>query len=212
MFPLGINTCETTQVYPTTQFNIIGPTSYAQACIWFEEQHRFDPQKPQVAIYNMPFLYRLSRGGILSITQLRQALQLIIMKHESLRTSIFFDTHENVLMQRIIEPRDDDHQQLYTLINSIFNTEEDLKQIMHDEQSNPKHFILSKGLVFRCHIVRHKHISHDDFLFDNDAIIFNFHHACFDFLSMDIFHRHLDQAYATSQLTDESTVLRYLDC
>ncbi|CAF1551090.1 unnamed protein product, partial [Adineta ricciae] len=36
-----------------------GPASYAQARIWLDEQVRFDPDKPQVAIYNMPFLYHI---------------------------------------------------------------------------------------------------------------------------------------------------------
>ncbi|CAF1660804.1 unnamed protein product, partial [Adineta ricciae] len=35
------------------------PASYAQARIWLDEQVRFDPDKPQVAIYNMPFLYHI---------------------------------------------------------------------------------------------------------------------------------------------------------
>ena len=38
----------------------LGPASYAQARIWLDERIRFDPDKPSVAIYNMPFLYRLS--------------------------------------------------------------------------------------------------------------------------------------------------------
>ncbi|CAF1593907.1 unnamed protein product, partial [Adineta ricciae] len=48
-----------------------GPASYAQARIWLDERTRFDPDKPQLAIYNMPFLYRLATGSSLSVQQLR---------------------------------------------------------------------------------------------------------------------------------------------
>ncbi|CAF1542440.1 unnamed protein product, partial [Adineta steineri] len=35
------------------------PASFAQARIWLDERIRFDPEKPQVAIYNIPIVYRL---------------------------------------------------------------------------------------------------------------------------------------------------------
>ena len=38
------------------------------------------------------------------------------------------------------------------------------------------------------------------FFADKDAIIFNFHHALFDFPSMNVFLHDLDQAYTTGQL------------
>ena len=50
-------------------------------------------------------------------------------------------------------------------------------------------------------------------LSDKDAIIFNFHHAIFDSLSLSVFLRDLGHAYSTSQLTDDDdTILRYVDC
>ena len=45
----------------------IAPASFAQARIWLDEQIRFHPEKPLVAIYNMPFVYRLSQQYTLSI-------------------------------------------------------------------------------------------------------------------------------------------------
>ena len=48
---------------------------------------------------------------------------------------------------------------------------------------------------------------------DQDALIFNFHHALFDFPSMDIFLHDLNQAYTTGQLSNnDNTALRYIDC
>ena len=64
-------------IFPYAYHNI-APTSYAQARIWLDERIRFDPDKPQVAFYNMPFVYRLSSQHTLSVKQLHHALQLIV--------------------------------------------------------------------------------------------------------------------------------------
>jgi hypothetical protein len=191
---------------------LIAPTSYAQARIWLDDRIRFDPDKPQVAIYNMPFLYRLSSQHTLSIQQLRHALQLIVTKHQSLRTSLIFDAENNLLMQQIID-LNEDSKQTFAFIKSTYETDEQLNNIMHEENRNSQLFDLAHGLVFRCHIVYYKQISSNDLLYDKDALIFNFHHALFDFPSMDVFLHDLNQAYATGQLSiHHNTTLRYLDC
>jgi hypothetical protein len=160
----------------------------------------------------MPFLYRLYPEHTLSIKQLRDALQLIVTKHLSLRTSIIFNTEINRLMQRIIDSGDT-KKQPFTFIESTFETDEQLIHIMYDEKRNAQLFDLAQGLVFRCHLLHHKQISSNDLLTDNDVIIFNFHHAMFDYPSMNVFLHDLDQVYKTGQLSrDDDNVLRYLDC
>jgi NRPS condensation-like uncharacterized protein len=160
----------------------------------------------------MPFLYQLSSGHTLSVQELRHAVQLIITKHLSLRTALIFDTENNRLMQRIID-LNDDGKQPFKFIKSTFDTDEQLTDIMHDEKRNSLLFNLAQGLVFRCHLVYHNQISSNDLLCDKDVIIFNFHHALFDFPSMNVFLHDLDQAYTTGRLTTEDiTILRYLDC
>jgi NRPS condensation-like uncharacterized protein len=192
--------------------SIVGPASFAQARIWLDEKIRFHPDQPLTAIYNMPFLYRLSPSHTLSIQKLRHALKLVINKHPSLRTSFTFDAEKNQLIQQIIDLNDSNNQ-LFAFIESTFETSEQLVEIMHDEKRNSRHFDLAQGLTFRCHLVYYKKISSNDLLCDKDAIIFNFHHALFDFPSMDIFLNDLNQAYTTSHLpTDNDTDLRYLDC
>jgi len=191
---------------------ILGPASYAQTQIWLDEQRRFYPDKPQVAFYNMPFLYRLSLNHILSIKQLRHALQLIIIKHQLFRTSLVFDTDRNQLMQIILNP-EDDKDRLFPIIESIYETDEQLNNIMHDEQYNPELFDLAQGYVFRCHIVYHKQITSNNLLSDKDVLIFNFHNALFDLPSMDVFLNDLNQAYTLGQLSNsDNNALRYLDC
>ena len=159
----------------------------------------------------MPFLYHILPGTTLSITQLHHALQLVVNKHQSLRTALYFDTKENILMQKIIESKD--NISLFTFIESSFQTKEELEKIMYDERGNIQHFHLSQGLVFRCHLLHYnKTMLKKDYLGENDAIIFNFHHALFDFASMDIFHHDLNEAYVTDQLAIDNMTLRYLDC
>jgi NRPS condensation-like uncharacterized protein len=160
----------------------------------------------------MPFLYRLCSDHTLSIKHLRHALQLIVTKHLSLRTALIFDTESNRLMQRIMDSGDN-KKQPFSFIESIFETEEQLIDIMHDEKRNSQHFNLAQGLVFRCHLLYHNQISSKDLLTNKDVIIFNFHHALFDFPSMNVFLHDLDEAYKTGQLhRNDDSVLRYLDC
>ncbi|CAF4065342.1 unnamed protein product, partial [Adineta steineri] len=189
------------------------PASFAQARIWLDERIRFDPDKPQIAIYNMPFVYRLQPGHTLSIQQLRHALHLTVNKHPSLHTSLYFDIEKNLLMQRVITHEDKNNSNnMYSSIETTYETDEQLNEILHDERRNPHLFDLAHGLVFRCHIVYYKQISSNHLLSDQDIVIFNVHHALFDFPSMNIFLHDLNQAYITSQLLyDDSTNLRYLD-
>ena len=135
----------------------------------------------------MPFLYRLSYQHTLSIKQLRRAFQLVVTKHQSLHTSLIFDTQKNLLMQRIID-LNNSNKELFAFIESTFDTDEQLNNIMDNELQHSQHFDLAHGLVFRCHILYYKQITSNNLLSDKDAVIFNFHHAMFDFPSMDIFH------------------------
>ncbi|CAF4172293.1 unnamed protein product, partial [Adineta steineri] len=149
------------------------PASFAQARIWLDERIRFDPDKPQVAIYNMPFVYRLQSDHTLSIKQLRHALHLTVNKHLSLHTSLTFDTEMNLLMQRVIT-REDSYADMFSIIETTYQTDEQLNEILHNEKRNPHLFDLAQGLVFRCHIIYYKQISSNHLLSDKDLLIFNF--------------------------------------
>ena len=160
----------------------------------------------------MPFIYRLSPSYTLSVKQLHHALQVVVTKHQSLRTSLNFDALNNQVIQRIID-LNDSSERLFTLFESTFETDQQLNEIMHDERRNSQHFDLAHGLVFRCHLIYHKQISSNDLLQDKDVIIFNFHHALFDFPSMDVFLQDLNQAYTTDRLlSSDDTSLNYIDC
>ncbi|CAF1034858.1 unnamed protein product [Adineta steineri] len=189
----------------------ITPASFAQARVWLDEHTRFNSNPSQVAIYNTCFVYRLHSGYTLSVKQLSRALQLVVTKHETLRTSLIFHKEKNLLRQQIIDLNDNNNV-LFPFFKSVFETDEQINNIVYDEQQNTQHFDISQGLVFRCHFVYCKEISANDLLSDKDVIIFNFYHASFDFSSMNIFLHDLNQAYTTGQLSyDDNTTLRYLD-
>ena len=161
----------------------------------------------------MPFIYRLDYGSVLSIEKLRHALQLIIMKRESLRTSLYFNSETNQLMQRALDFHENQHK-LFRLVQSTFQDENHIELIMHNEKRNSQLFDLSEGRVFRCHILRRMPITkNNDILSHKDGVIFNFHHGLFDSPSMDVFLHDLNEAYTTGVLCSGGTSqLRYIDC
>ncbi|CAF0982682.1 unnamed protein product [Adineta steineri] len=212
ILPDEMNEMQHVAFYRQSNVTNEAPASFAQARIWLDERIRFDPNKPQIAIYNMPFVYRLKSDHTLSIKQLRHALHLAVNNHHSLHTSLHFDFQKNLLMQRIITHEDKKNNNLFSIIKTAYETDEQLNEILHDEKRNPHLFDLTQGLVFRCHIIYHKQISPNHLLSHKDLLIFNFHHALFDFPSMDIFLHDLNQAYTTGQLLyDNNTNLHYLD-
>ncbi|CAF1537341.1 unnamed protein product, partial [Adineta steineri] len=185
--------------------------SFAQALLWHNESIHCTPHISQVAIYNMPFVYRLRLHYTLSVQHLRHALQLIVTKHQSLRTSLIFYTHNNRLIQETIDFSQHNNT-LFTFIESTYTTHEQLIDLIHEEKYNLQLFDLAQGLVFRCHIIYYKQISSNHLLSHKDLIIFNFHHALFDYPSMEVFLHDLNEAYTTGQLLyDDNTLLRYLD-
>lgn len=161
----------------------------------------------------MPFVYRLHSNHTLSIDKLSHALQLIINKHPSLRTALIFNSQKQQLMQNIITTNKTHFSFIH---NSTYQTDQQLQQILFEEKRNPYLFDLVQGRVFRCHIIYYNQISPDGQLSDKDVLILNFHHALFDFPSMNIFLQDLNQAYVTGQSSlhddDEENTLRYLDC
>ncbi|CAF4103696.1 unnamed protein product, partial [Adineta steineri] len=193
--------------------NIINeaPASFAQCRMWYKKQKDADTDQSFLMIHNIPFSYRLYTRDTLSVEQFRHALQLVVNKHESLHTSLIYDSNKNLLMQRVLTQQDINND-MFTINESTYETNEQLNAIFENEKYNPQLFDLVQGLVFRCHIIYYKQISSDNILSDKDIIIFSFHHAFFDYPSMNIFLHDLDHFYKTRQLTnDDNTTLRYID-
>ncbi|CAF1531376.1 unnamed protein product, partial [Adineta steineri] len=188
------------------------PASFAQVHLLLGEQTHFDTNTPHMMNYNMPFIYCLHTEHTLSVKKLWHALQLVVIKHQSLQTSFIFDIEKNLFMQQVISLNDNNNKQ-FSFIESTYESEEQLNDIIENEKCNPQLFNLSQAHVFRCHLIYHQRISSNNCLSDKDIIMFNFHHAIFDLPSMHMFLYDLNQAYTTGQLPfiDGNTTLRYLD-
>ncbi|CAF4062769.1 unnamed protein product, partial [Adineta steineri] len=211
LLPMNVETLSNV-IESLRHFSEIKPASYAQHQIWLDEERRLHLDGPQSTTYNMVFCYRLSANHTLSVQQLRYALDLVVDKHQSLRTALIFDTTKNILTQRIVDQLNHKNNRLF-IVESIYETDEQLDEIIHNETHNPHVFDVAQGLVFRLHLVRYKQVSTNDLISDSDILIFNFHHVSFDCPSIKIFLHDLHQAYTTSQLlnNDSTNGLRYLD-
>ena len=160
----------------------------------------------------MAFIYRLSSSQALSIEQLRQALREVVINNESLRTSLNFDDDKKLLIQRVVDWNALNHE-LFTFIQSDFQTDKQLDEIIQNEKRNSQCFDLARGRVFRCHVVQHTSVSTNDLLGKKDILILNFHSAAFDLHSKNLFFADLNHAYNHGRLRKENnTCVRYLDC
>ncbi|MCA9919265.1 MAG: amino acid adenylation domain-containing protein, partial [Anaerolineales bacterium] len=85
-----------TRLPRATQGDTIAPTSYSQQRLWFLEQ--LDPGK---ATFNLPLV--LTLNGRLDTNALHQAINQMVARHETLRTTFF--TEGGVPQQRIHPPQ-----------------------------------------------------------------------------------------------------------
>ncbi|CAF3410977.1 unnamed protein product [Rotaria sp. Silwood1] len=186
--------------------SIEGPVSYAQERIWLDEQVRFDQQKAPIAMYNVPFVFKLESGQ-LSIQRLRQALSLVISKHHTLRTMLQF--HDDCLWQRILPVA----EQNFEFNESFILNDEELTAIIINEEINRSLFDTEQGRNVRLHIVRrHSDNEKKDKLVSNDIIILNFHHSAFDGSSIKPFFTDFADAYRNQELAPfDSNTMTYLD-
>jgi hypothetical protein len=157
-----------------------------------DERVRFGDMTNAVATYHIPLVYEIAQTSV-SIERLKRALSALIQKHKVLRTRLVFDESDGVLRQEIL-----DQIQLEITLTTI-DTEKDLEDILYDEETNPKLFQLNKGRVFHCRAIRRSVVIDTDLLAPSDILIFNFHHAAFDGMSIDIFFRDLQEAYSTDR-------------
>ncbi|CAF1436356.1 unnamed protein product, partial [Didymodactylos carnosus] len=185
--------------------------SSAQERIWTDEQVRFDSDN-QLAIYNIPIILKVIEGPV-SISRLRNALLTIIHKHSILRTKLIYSPEEKCLKQYIKSMPDEvltsNHDDYYSFEMSVGSNEQEFNTILIAEV-NRHWFCLETGIVFRCHIVKHK-LNNNDILVKDDAIIFNFHHSAFDGNSVKLFLSDLQDIYNDNFSNDNDDKLQYID-
>ena len=144
------------------------PLSYAQERLWFLNQ-----LEPGSVAYNLPVALRLA--GKLDIGQVEQAVQLLIARHESLRT--VFPSREGQAHQVILEQLE--FHLLRLDVSHYASREErdrEARRLCAAEVATP--FDLARGPLLRGQVIRLAE--------DEHVLMFNMHHIISDGWSVDI--------------------------
>ncbi|CAF1463246.1 unnamed protein product, partial [Adineta steineri] len=182
--------------------------SFAQERIFLDEQIRFSNKH---IFYNNSVALRVTEG-VLSINRVLQALQLVLRKHEILRTSLVFNNDDSTLQQYVI----DNHNTFTFLDQQTFESDNELQNIIYRTVINPDLFDLSSGRVFSCQILQQQkttyETAHTDFLEKSDVLVLYFHHAAVDGTSIPILLNDFYNAYSNNMTIsfDEQSV-QYID-
>ena len=152
------------------------PASSGQRRLWFLEQ--MEPGSP---LYNIPYLIRLS--GPLDESSLRQALDTIVSRHESLRTNFMAVGSEPVQVVRPPAGLGLSVTDLTRLPEAARSAE--LKRLAAAEARAP--FDLAQALPVRARLFRLSDTEH--------ALMLVMHHIASDGWSMGILYRELGECY-----------------
>ena len=147
------------------------PLSFAQERLWFVD--RMEPGSP---VYSMPTAHRLA--GPLDSDALRRALNEIVRRHESLRTT--FPTVDGVPVQRIAAEASID----LPLID-LTGREDDYARIAREHAA--RGFDIERGPVFRATLVRLAPEEH--------VLLLNLHHIVGDGWSLGVLGREISALY-----------------
>ncbi|CAF1621445.1 unnamed protein product, partial [Didymodactylos carnosus] len=191
------------------------PTSYVQNSIWLNEQ-----QLHSLAIWNLPLILKIRKEKV-SISRLHSAILAVITKHKILRTS--YKRSETCILQVVKQaPSLDEVQRenYYSFQTSVIaNLKNELLEDILQNESIGNVLDLERGIVLRCHLIKDFHndsnnsSDHEDLLYPNDLIFFNFHHIAFDRMSLKPFLSDLQLAYSTTELhiLDATIDFQYID-
>jgi hypothetical protein len=156
-----------------------GPSalSFAQERLWFLDQ--FEPQSP---VYNIPCIERIN--GVLNRNALEQALNEVVVRHESLHT--IFRSVDGIPMQeavphpklvlKVIELSDDD------------GSEDHVRRLLRTEARRP--FDLASDLPIRAILVRRNEEEH--------WLLLVMHHIASDGWSMGVLLREIGELYQSA--------------
>ncbi|NOK08417.1 non-ribosomal peptide synthetase [Corallococcus exercitus] len=161
--------------------------SFAQQRLWF-----LDQWMPGSALYSLPFAFRLE--GPLELAVLEQALQAVVDRHESLRTTF---PGEGAAIQHVAA-----HLSV-RLERAEAISEEETLACMQREAERP--FDLARGPLFRALLIREAEQRH--------VLVLNLHHIVSDGWSFGVLYHELSTAYrARGAVTDLSPLpIQYPD-
>ncbi|NRD47821.1 non-ribosomal peptide synthetase [Corallococcus exiguus] len=148
--------------------------SFAQQRLWF-----LDQWMPGSALYSLPFAFRLD--GPLDTVALEQAIQAVVDRHESLRTTF---PGEGAALQHVTA-----HLPV-TLEHAETGSEEETLACMQREAERP--FDLARGPLFRALLIREAERRH--------VLVLNLHHIVSDGWSFGVLYQELSAAYRAREL------------
>ncbi|HET8891759.1 MAG TPA: condensation domain-containing protein, partial [Candidatus Angelobacter sp.] len=152
------------------------PLSFAQERVWFFEQ-----LQPGSGRYNVPVAVTVS--GELNIGQLEQAFNLIIARHETLRT--VFPSHQGEAQQLILDSLNFTLERIdlshHTNHEALHNN---AKEICRADAAKP--FDLARGPLIRGKVIKLAQQEH--------ILLLNMHHIITDGWSMGVLIKELDVA------------------
>ncbi len=157
----------------------ISPTvlSFAQKRLWFLDQY-----EPDSSLYNISMAFRLL--GKLNVDALHNAINTMISRHDSLRTT--FTTKEGEPVQVVVQTLNLD----LPLIDIGSFTEDDrdreAQRLINEEAQKP--FDLSSGPLLRTTLLRLKD--------DEHVFLLTIHHIISDGWSMDVINHELEVLYS----------------
>jgi amino acid adenylation domain-containing protein len=164
------------QAIPRRDGTVLPPLSFAQQRLWF--LHQLDPLS---SVYNIPRATRLQ--GALDVEALRKALDALVSRHETLRTTFKLAHGDPVQVIEPIRPLD------VRLVDLSARAEvergAELEREIQAEARRP--FDLQTGLMLRALLVR---VAPDD-----HVLLLTFHHIASDAWSAAVFSRELGALY-----------------
>ncbi|MCD6049900.1 MAG: Glutamate-1-semialdehyde aminotransferase, partial [Verrucomicrobia bacterium] len=152
------------------------PLSFAQQRLWF-----FDNLEPGSPLYNLPSAIRMQ--GELDVLAVQRALDVIVQRHEALRTR--FLNEEGTAIQMIQPPRPAELKVLDLTATAATERETALQELMRAEVTKP--FDLTAGYLMRTLLVRTAVNEH--------VMLVTMHHIISDSWSLTVFFREFAALY-----------------
>ncbi|WP_143281756.1 non-ribosomal peptide synthetase, partial [Caballeronia cordobensis] len=153
------------------------PLSFAQERLWFLEQ-----LNPEQSTYNIPVAVRLS--GSLDVSAFENALNALVARHESLRTS--FTQHDGQAVQCIAS------ELRITLPLVVLSDDGQVRRLAQAEATRA--FDLQHGPLLRAQLLR--------LAADEHVLLFTMHHIISDGWSTGVLVRELGACYTASLLNE----------